>query len=457
MKHIFLTVMIFAAAAVCAGEVENLLAKAEAAPSLDQRMDLWLEASKLAKDENQKLELYEKGFDLAKKVGDKKRLPVFAELLRKSPAVSPERKSSALYEYLMAARIPDFFNPEGAQPEEYEEFLAMKKCTPKQEKEILLRLTRVYHGTHLWNKEVETFRKLLSHPEINQFEKQDLYVNLSKLYLEMNRMGEALDCMKSMLAMKNLTPVKRARAYIQMGDVLLKGYGWYYRPNPEQYKELCGYYKQAMQTKKVPPQIYSEALTKLVQAAYSTKRYGEVISLAEHYGNLNNKKLDNLTWRKLKDMHGNSLQAQERFREAIEVFELLYKYKHKLADTCMSLGANYYRNGDYAMALGMYDEAIVELGRADDARPAQCKRWVNRLKWFSTGKKTLDDLFAARAKRLNEEARAAGKGPVVEEKKQDALRPFDDGKPKVKKKPQTIEDLMKNEEEDLLEGGLDLE
>ncbi len=459
MKHSIFAI-IFACVAVLPvyGDYAQTLAKAEAASSLDQRMDLWIEAAAQTSDERKKLELYEKGFDLAKRIKDKKHLPVFAELLRKSPAASESRKASAFYEYLMAGKLPGRFDPSGIQPAEFEEFLAMPGITPKQEKDAMMRLTTVYHNTHLWYKEVEIFKKLLEHPETNSFERQDLYVNLSNLYLEMNRMNEALESLKAMLKMKTLAPTKRARAYVLMGDILLKGYGWYYRPNPEQYKELCGYYRQAMNTKKVPAGIYSDALIKLVEAAYNTKRYQETINLAEQYGSLNNKKLNQISWTKIMDMKGNSLQKLERYREAIVVFEQLYKYKYKLADTCMSLGANYYGNGDYSMALGMYDEAIVELGMADDARPAQCKYWVNRLKWFSNGKKILDDLYAARVKRLNEEAIAAGKGPVVKERQKDSLRPFDSGKPEVKKKPQTIEELMKgNEEEDLLEGGLDLE
>ncbi len=460
MKYSVLAVIAAAAVLpVFAGEAEYVqaVAQAESATSLDKRMDLWLSAAEQTGDEQKKLELYEKGFDLAKRIKDRERLPVFAALLRNSPAASQERKASAFYEYLMAGKLPGRFDSIGIQPAEFEQFLAMPGITPKQEKDAMVRLTTAYHNTNLWYKEVEVFKKLLAHPETGTFERQDFYVNLSDLYLQMNEMEKALDCMKAMLKMKTLAPTKRARAYVLMGDILLKGYGWYYRPNPEQYKELCGYYKQAMQTKKVPDGIYSDALIKLVGAAYNTKRYQETIDLAEQYGNLNNRKLNQISWTKIMEMKGNSLQNLERYREAIAVFEQLYKYKYKLADTCMSLGANYYGNGDYSMALGMYDEAKVELGMADDARPAQCKYWMNRLKWFNTGKKILDDLYAARAKRLNAEAAAAGKAPVVKEKVHDALRPFDDGKPEVKKKPQTIADLMKNEEQDLLEEGLDLE
>lgn len=437
-----------------ADEFTDTLQKAESATSMESRMDFWLKAAELTKDEKKKAELYSKGFDLAKKLKNPEYLSSFSTKLRESPAVSKEMKTQAFYESLMAEPRANWMFT-GTSFREWEKLLAMPGLDPKQKKQVMLRMLDVYHAQNLWYKEVDMYKQLLAHPELNDFEKQDMLIAQANLLLEMNNMTGAMESIKTMLAMKTLAPSRRARAYLKMGDILLKGHGWYYRPSEEQYKEMRDYYMKAMTLRR--GNRYTQALISLAQAAYDLKRYREVVDLASKYANLGNKQLNQQSWSKVKELQGNSHLKLEEYREAIEVFEQLYKYQYSLADTCMALGASYYGNGDYSMALGMYDEALIELGMADDARPAQCKHWINRLKWFNGGKKVLDDLHAARAKRLNAEAAAAGKGPVVKIKKFDALRPFDDGKDTKKKKPQNVADLMKNESEDILEGGLDLD
>ncbi len=450
MKRILLTILLtMSAGTLFAGQYEDLLKKAESTQSLDERMQLWQEAAKIAPNEQAKLELNQLGFDMAKRLKKAAFLQEFAKAIAASPIASDERKAAAVFENLMAQPRPSIMNP-GVPAEQWGAYLSMPGKTPEQEFTALNQLANCYHYQNHWYKEIEVLKKILEHPKCSEFNTQDTLINLSNVYLSMNRMNEAMDCLKTMLQMKTLAPTRRAQAHLLLGDILLKGHGWYYVPNAEQYKELKACYIKAMNVKK--GRAENQAVMRLVAAAYKLKKYEEVINLSAMY--LNRKGIDQLTWTTVKNAEGLSLQALERHKEAIEVFEQLYKYQYKLPDTCMSLGLSYYRNGDYAMALGMYDEALVELGAADDARPAQCKYWIRRLKWFNGNKKMLDDVYAAHIKRLNEEARAAGKTGMKEIKKSSSLRPFDDGKPKKKKKPKSLEEINKEKETDLLEEGL---
>ena len=460
MKRTLLTLCFVSAAllgicpAASAGEYEDLLQKAESANSIQQRLGFLLEASKKTNDEKQKLALYEKGFSLAEKLNVKEYTSVFAELLKSSPVATAEQKASAMYTYLMTLPRGNKFKP-GASFKLWEEYLAMPGKDPKDVKTVKFKLLDVYHNHNRWYKEIELAKELLNDPATSPYEKQDLYIRLSDTYLSMNRMKESLDCLEEMLKMPTLAPKRRARCYVRMGDTLLKGYGWYYRPDEAQYKKVAECYLNAMNVKNGG--VYGEALVKLVGAANRVGKKDEVLALAKKYLT-DNKRADRDSWMKIRLMEANTLQALERFEEALAIFEELYKFQYQLADTCMSLGYNYYRNENYSMALGMYDEALVELGMADDARPAQCKYWINRLKWFSGGKKILDELYYARAKRINAEAIAQGKEPPMKEVAKDPLRPWESRKAKKKEKPpQTLEELNKPKEENLLDEGLDLE
>mgnify|MGYP003317454677 CR=1 FL=1 len=460
MKRTLLPLCLVSAAAafsvftpLCAVDFETITNKADQLSTVQERLDYLLKAAEENKDPKLLLQIAERGFDLSKKLKMGTYLSKFAEMITNSTVVSPERKANAYYEYLMAQPRPSWNNP-GISYKEWEKFLEMPGKDPKEEKEAMLRLADVYHAQNLWYKEIAMLRKALEHPKVDNYQKQDILINLSGVYLAMHDMDKSLDALREMLKLSP-TPQRQAKTYLLMGDTMLTGYGWYYVPNEKQYEELCGYYLKVMNNPKLAKTHYNEALTKLVHAAYERQKWKEVISLSNKYLT-NNKKVNSATWMQIKDWEGNSHLRLEQYEEAVKIYEDLYKFKYNLADTCMSLGQSYYGNNNYTMALAMYDEAIVELGQADDARPAICKGWVNRLKWFNQGEKILADLYLKRAQRLNAEARAKGLPPVMEEKKADSLRPFEN-KEKKKKKPETLEDLNKAEEEDILDGGLDLD
>lgn len=432
-----------------AGEYEDLLSQAENSKSLNQRMELWNKASEATPDEAKKLDLYEKGFDLAKKTNNPEMLTVFAQKLLNSPKVSPERKASATFGYLNAQPTPGYGRT-GLPPEDWEAYLQMPARDLKNDLPAMRALAAVYHSRNFWFKEIAILKKVLDLPNTSDYVKQDVYINLSNIYLEMNDMDNAMECLKTMLKMKTLTPQRRARTYMLLSRVLLKGYGFYYQPSDEQYKQINEYCILAMNQKKA--NAYNEALVLMVNAAHKLKKDKDVVALVNKYAS--GKKVGGGAWMEIKNKEASSRTRLEEYDEAFEIYEMLYKYKYSLADTCMALGYTAFFKGDYAIALGMYDEAIVELGPADDARPAQCKHWVNRIKGMMGVQKRLKDLTLAHQKRLNEEAKAQGKGPVVEIKKENPMRPF--GEKKKPKKPQTLQDIEKGQTKDLLEDGLDL-
>lgn len=442
-------VFLFIGVLVFAGECEDLLKQAEQCTSLEQRMNLWLKAVEKAQSAQQKESICQQGFSLSLKIHHEKMTSAFAEKLRDCASTSAQ-KASATYQYLLHKR--DDNKQPSATTDDWEAYLAMPEKQTNDELDAMRRLANLYHRTDDWYKEADLLRQLLRDPRIGDFMKQDVLLNLSQLLITMNEMDESMDCMKKLLDMKTLSPARRARSYLLMGDTMKKGCGWYYLPNPAQYKELLAIYRKALTVKK--GNIGMEPYRKLIDAAWNQGNMQEVIHLSHEI--VSKKGIERATWCYVKEKEGQAHMALEEFDEAVEIFELLYKYKFDLANTCMSLGQAYYRHKDYLMALAMYDEALVELGRADDARPAICKHWCNRLKWFSGGKERLDKIYAAHAKRLNAEAAAQGKGPVAKIQEVDELRPFDDGKRKPKQKPKNLQELMKDEEENILDNGLDL-
>lgn len=440
------TSLFFAGNILSGGEYEKRIADAEKEPSLEKRLELWLKASEATDSEKEKFQLYEKGFSLARKINHADFLASFAERLLKSPLATSALKASATFEYLSALKKTG--NPVSVK--QWESFLALPGIDKKNEFAAMGYLADVCHKENLWYKEIGILKKMLDHPCASDFKKQDILINLSQVYLDMNRTDEAAGCLKTMLKMKSLSPNRRSKANLLLGDAILHGYGWYSVPSPEQYRKMKEYYLQAMKVKSGVH--YSAALTRLLKAAFQLRHDNEVISLSKKHL-AHNKKLQLPAWLSIKTYETLVLMRQERFTEAIEILEQLYKYRYSLADTCMSLGRAYYRTGDYNASLGMYDEAKSALRGVDDARPAQCEQWSRRLKTMIGLKKQLDSLYLARAKRLNAEAKAAGKTPAAGAEEIDRLRPF---QKKKKKEPMSLEEINREEEQDLLEEGLDL-
>lgn len=474
MKHkILLTMTLLSALSFStfAGDYENYVKEAESA-TLEKRIELWLKAADSTTDQSKKLTMFRQAYELAKRINDPAAIMYSATQIQNSPGATKDEKLEARFTYLVTARASakkainfegrftaSRIVMDGVGPQDYIDFLKTPGITPEQEKKITMLLASLLHSYELWYDEIELRKKLLERPDLTALEKQDQYLILSSVYLSMNNMEESVKSLRSLLAMKSLTPQRRIRTLIILGDTLRKGYGWYYYPNAEQYKELCDSYKAAMDLalKRRMGGYYNQALLKMIEGAHFLNKSEDVVKFCNRYIN-NSKHVDGGTWKKAKTLEGTHLIKLRRFPEAIDIFEQLYKYKHDLPNTCMSLGSSYYHNDDYAMALGMYDEAIVELGMDDSARPRQCKSWCNRLRGLLGKKKQLDAMFLARAKRLNAEAKAAGKAPVVKVNEPDSLNPFANQKI-PKKKPKTMDDLMKTQEDgpDLLGGGLDLE
>jgi len=201
---------------------------------------------------------------------------------------------------------------------------------------------------------------------------------------------------------------------------------------------------------------YCQALSMLVDAAKRVNKNKKVVELAEKYCTEDNKLLDMGTWASIKRNQARAYRDMNQLDDAVPIYEKLWKYKIDQANLCMELGHVYYLHGDYMEGVAMYDEALELLKNDDSARPGQCRAWIGKLRWFSTGKRTLDQLYLAHAKRVNAEAKAKGLPPVLEEIKIDDLRPFEDkaAKKAKEKKPQTLSELMKRDDsKDLLEEG----
>ena len=474
MKHKFLLTMTLLSAlsiSAVAGEYEDYIKEAESA-SLEKRIELWLKAADSTTDNTKKLTMYRQAYELAKRINDEKNILYLADTIYKFPGVPDAEKLEARYRFLVVARnsARRTLNYEvrysrlrivmdGVTPQDYKDFLKTPGITAEQEKRISLMLASILHDYDLWYEEIEARKNLLERKDLTAIERQDQYLILSNVYLAMNNMEDSVKSLRSLLAIKSLTPDRRIRTLIILGDTFRKGYGWYYYPNAEQYKEMSDSYKAAMDlaAKRRRGNYYNQALLKMIEGAHFLEKSADVVKFCTRYIN-NNKLVDGGTWKKAKTLEGTHLLKLNRYPEAIAIFEDLYKYKHDLPNTCMSLGQSYYLNDDFAMALGMYDEAIVELGMDDSARPRQCKNWCNTLRGLLGKKARLDAAYVARAKRLNEEAKAAGKDPVVKVNAPDSLNPFANQKV-PKKKPKTMDDLMKATDDgpDLLGGGLDLE
>lgn len=444
---VFLTAGIFfSATGLQAGEYKTLLSKAENESSLERRLELWVKAAEAAEDESKKFDLYGKGFSLARKIDNTKYISVFAKLLNKSPLASPALKASAIFEYLSVQKKKHQPLPS----KEWEDYLAMPGTDPKNDFTARRNLADAYHRDSQWYKEIALLKKLVKHPEADDFKKQDILFNLSQVYLAMNRMDDAVACLKDVLRIKSLSPNRRAKVHLMIASALVHGYGWHSVLSPERYKQMSDHCLQAMKAK--DKYYYRQALISLVAGTYKIGNDEEVIRLSKKYLT-RNKKVDLPTWLEVKTYETRALLREERYPEAIEILEQLYKSRSG-PDVCISLGQTYYRNGDYTAALGMYSEAVDLLKGDDSDRLPRSKSWCQRLGGLVKIKPQLDALFLARAKRLNAEARAAGKAPVAEEREVDELRPFQ--KKGKKKEPTSLEEINKEEEHDLLGEGLDL-
>jgi len=481
----------FAGISLSGATFQELVQKGENTNRMNERLQCWHDAVEIGGGDKEVYALCEKGLALAKRTGALLEEVYFTDKMLKSPILPKEKKNALMYDYLVAKgksedaakqaiakkateelkkaskseddmlQLPAPFVPPSKDRDLvqlWKDYLKLPGLTKEEELKGMHQLADALYKYDRWYELCDFYETMLKHPAIKDIEKQDLLLAYAKLTLSMQNMEKSLECLQRLLAMPTLTPRRRGEVYILIADTMSNGYGFYYRADEEKYKEFCSYYMKAIKMPKSP--VYGEALKKLVFAVSRKGDHKKVIELVDEYCNDDNKSRINLgIWGEIKTKQGNSYMALERFDEAVEVFEALYKYKHALADTCMSLGEAYYAHDDYTMALAMFDEALVELGPAcDDARPNICKGWMNRLKWFNGGKAQLDKLYLAHAQRVNAEAKAKGLGPVLEEKHVDALRPFDDGSKKAKeKKPQTLKDLDKKKDENLLDEGLNLD
>jgi len=209
-KIVMLTAALFlCGSAVQAGpSFDELMRKAEEAPTLEVRLDNWKLAAEAAKDEKKLLALCNDGIRLAHKIGMNGDVVFFTKVKKDLSILSPEQKLDAEYDYLIALEKPD--NPprpgtvkkkskfryenyieEWQEPktatgptlaDRWFEFMKKPNLPQKYQMEALRQIGRYYQNTGDRAKMFETWDKLLTYP-LADYERIDLLLKYADVRL----------------------------------------------------------------------------------------------------------------------------------------------------------------------------------------------------------------------------------------------------------------------------------
>ena len=425
--------LLFASGSLFAGDYSSLMAEAAAQSGIEARFPLWDKAFEAAKTDAEKVEVLRTAYETAKRIPLPAMTSKYARLLSNQKTLAQKERTSLYYESLKNMKQPKVsyvhgFGSEGdCTAEDWENFLAMPEKTPQQEVDALLSLGDIYYLLDDAQKCIEYFRKAIAHPSASVYDKSSATSRLARLYNMIGRGRESMAALEELVKLP-LPNERKAEAYIIYGDSILQGCGYYFEPAEDDYKAAYKAYENAMALKGIKPDTYFSALLKKNQSLFDRKKYSEALRMAQ--GALADKKFrpNRVAWNDLMTITGNAKMALKDYPGAIEAFEQVVKINARTnhGDSQRWLGHAYYKNGDYALAIAMYDYALEALKGAEDDRPAWCEGWIKRLQWYTNPANSaqLDNAMKKRREKLLAQSKELGARTSSAKSSADGVNPM---------------------------------
>lgn len=280
-------------------------------------------------------------------------------------------------------------------------------------------------------KALEFLGKIRTNAAFKTNDRIDATLKSASVLFSLLRAEEALALLKSIEKEPELTPKRKGRLLLQIGDAVMQGRGYYPNLSDADYRTAYDSFRKASEIQSEGKRVfYSAAMKKIIQSLYKRGKYDECLAVCEETINTKKAKIESEDWREIKTYLGHCRARLGDYEGAIADFEMLRDMKYKPGDTCRFLGQIYSQNRQYALAIGAYDEALKALEHAEDDRPQECKNWIGRLRWFAN-----DNNLRKLQKVMAEKGEKSA--------------------PPKKKKPKTLKDI-EAETGSLAEDGLDI-
>lgn len=458
-KLILAAVFSCAFSLVAAETYDSVMKAAADAKSVKERIEFYTKAVSLGTNEDQKFKALREGFDLSVKSKDNEAIALFGNQLAESKKLTNAERADIKYKAIDAIWNWQTRQTDGPPPKLWEDFLKMPGVTPEQEITALLKASTAYRQTNKFDKAVSAYEKIVGNPAANANHKYDALLALSECHLAVFRQDKAVECLNRILDMKEVQGPKKAKIYLLLGDTILTGSGYYFEPSEKDYAAAYDAYTKAADTKNAPKEIQEIALKKIADSYFERKQFQKAHDQYEEIVNSKKRPPSLGQWNICMQMLGKCKIELKDYEGAISCFDQTRKINTRsaLGDVYRSLGQAYYKNKEYVLALGAYNEALEILENqehVEDDRPKWCKGWINKIKWFTANAPQLDAAMKKRAQKLAGTAKAEGKTDV--KNKAAEFKSASDGakKPEAKKTQKKINIDNLDVESDILKDGL---
>lgn len=420
-KYLFFLCLCLCMGALCAAEdtYESVLQKAEKTSNIREKAELFQKAASLTTDEKKKRTVLLQAFPMAESIKEKDMMIAIATGLSENKELSPADRAKYRFRVIELLwtwdQWPDFTGPD---PQIMEDFLNMPGVSPELEIKALMKLPQAYMRMNRVDLAIKVYERAIQHPKIDLNTKSDAMIALANAYRDVYQQQKALECLRTMTQLPNLTPARKVKAFMMLGDMILSGSGYYFEPKEEHYKAAYEAFAQAAKVKGVSVTLANDAICKTPESYLKRNQYQKAVELYQAI--LDNKKNppNRFLWVRCTEQLGHAKMGMKDYEGAVAEFEKLPKFfsRSGLGDIYRYLGRAYYCNKDYMLAIGAYETArkiLEDQERVEDDRPAWCKGWIGRIKWFTTGKNAaeLDAAMQKRYKKLMAMAEADPNAP----------------------------------------------
>lgn len=436
---------------------DELMEQAAAKVTVDDRFPIWDQAIEATADDTKKLATLRMAFEMARKTSKNDLISKYGYAVSENAKAPQKERTEARY-YAVKSGTPwrihnGMLFSSGIPPAEWEYYLTMPEKNPEQETDALLQLGRIYYATFEGKKAVDRFERAIVSPGADDLNRASALTMLATLMNQLGRQKESMAYLDKLMALKLPGP-KKAEAYILYGDSILKGCGYYFEPTEEDYKNAYKFYEEAMNIRNAGENYY-QANYRIIDSLLDRKMFREAAARCDKALADKKNKPNKFQWDSFTTRLGHAKMGLKDYPGAIAAYDMVVKINAATnhGDSQRWLGHAYYKNGDYALSIGMYAAALEALEGAEDDRPDWCKGWIKTLQWYTKNASQLDDAMRKRREKLLAQSKELGSRTGSEKSANDGVDPMA-RKPKKPKTITKVEDIGKNEEEDLLSDGI---
>lgn len=356
---------------------EDFMKKAEQESTPQLRYTFWDRAAD-AGTNAEKTRAWSTAFACARKMNESEQIVKYGTLLKDCTDLSDKERAEACY--LALKHMPE----QEVGPDRWNAYLAMPGKSPAQASDAVFALANALRNRFQTEKALAVLEKVRTGSEYDINTKVDATLKIAAVLFSRFRNDEALKILEELEQNPALTPKRKGQLLILIGDSIKQGHGYYPNLEDADYEKAYRYFRKAAEIRASGKlEFYMQAYFKIIESLFTRGKYAETLKICEELMQGKKVKPGLDQWRLLKTYMGQCKTKLGDYEGAIADLEALRDIKYMPQDNCRYLGHAYYLNRQYSLAIGCYSEALAALEGAEDDRPAWCKHWIERLRWFA--------------------------------------------------------------------------